>query len=247
MKLSSQKIKLILSLLILFFGWTIEPLFARSKTKIVVFDTYHGQNPKNAETFNSLLPENSGSAVELNQAEISSATFQNVDAAIISFPTKPFSVAEKQAIEKFLNSGGSLLLIFDEERRTKLQEVGVNDFVLPFGIEFTGDAPVRHNCRAIAKKGKVCKAKRELPYSGGRSIKGGKVISRVYDEGNYIHCAWQKLPSGGKIILMSDGMAALLLGRPDGGRFSGTGPSDSKYWGKDSRVFMQEILSFLIK
>jgi hypothetical protein len=56
-----------------------------------------------------------------------------------------------------------------------------------------------------------------------------------------------KLPEDEKIIVMSDGMAGLLLGRPDGERFSGTGPSDSKYWGKDSRIFMQEILAFLLK
>lgn len=247
MKLLSQKIKLIISLLILVLGWTVEPVFAKSKRKIVVFDAYHGQNPKNAETFSSILPEKFRSKIELNQAEINSATFQNIDAAIIFSPTKPFSAAEKQALEKFLHSGGSLLLIFDEERRMKLQEVGVNDFVSPFGIEFTGDAPVRHNCGAIAEKGKICKGKRELPYSGGRSIKGGTVISRVYDDGNYVHCAWQKLPKGGKIILVSDGMAGLLMGKPDGIRFSGTGPSDSKYWGKDSEIFMQEILSFLIK
>jgi hypothetical protein len=35
------------------------------------------------------------------------------------------------------------------------------------------------------------------------------------------------------------------MGRPDGERFHGTGPSDSKYWGKDSKIFMQEILKFL--
>jgi len=46
---------------------------------------------------------------------------------------------------------------------------------------------------------------------------------------------------------MSDGMAGLLMGGADGVRFSGTVPSDSKYWGKDSRVFMMEILAFLIQ
>ena len=82
---------------------------------------------------------------------------------------------------------------------------------------------------------------------GGRSIRGGTVISRVYDAGEFIHSAFTILPKGGKIIVMSDGMAGLLLGRPDGERFSGTGPGDSKYWGKDSRLFMEEILSFLLK
>jgi len=69
----------------------------------------------------------------------------------------------------------------------------------------------------------------------------------VYDEGNYVHAAYAELPSGGKIIAMSDGMAALMLGGPDGVRFSGTGPADSKFWGKDSQVFMAEILAFLLE
>jgi hypothetical protein len=46
---------------------------------------------------------------------------------------------------------------------------------------------------------------------------------------------------------MSDGMAGLLMGMPNGERFSGTGPSDSKYWGKDSEIFMKEILKFLVQ
>jgi hypothetical protein len=167
-------------------------------------------------------------------------------ALIIFSPTKPFTAPEKEAIVKYLNNGGSLLLIFDEERRMKLDEVGVNDFVTPFGMKFTGDAPVRHNCGAIAEKSAICKKRRELPYSGGRSIVGGEVISRVYDEGDYIHCAY-KTNGKGKIILMSDGMAGLLLGRKDGVRFSGSNPSDSKYWGADSEVFMKEILAFLTK
>jgi hypothetical protein len=71
------------------------------------------------------------------------------------------------------------------------------------------------------------------------------VVSRVYDEGDYVHCAYTRYPGGGKLVVMSDGMAALLLGRRDGVRFSGTTPADSKYWGKDSRVFMKEIMAFL--
>ena len=41
-------------------------------------------------------------------------------------------------------------------------------------------------------------------------------------------------------------MAGLLMGGPDGVRFSGTGPADSKYWGKDSKVFMKEVFVFLL-
>lgn len=249
MKTQSKNLsnKLIVGFLFQFFICCVVLASGQPKNKTILFDLSHGQNSKNAETFKGLLPENKGETLALNETEITQATLQGSDALIIFSPVKPFESAEKQAIEDYLRLGGSLLLIFDEEQRMKLQEVGVNDFVVPFGIEYTGDVPARHNCGAIAEKSKICKGKRELPYSGGRSIKGGKAISRVYDNGNYIHCAWEKLPKGGKIIMMSDGMAGLLLGKPDGVRFSGTGTSDSKYWGKDSRLFMQEILAFLTK
>jgi hypothetical protein len=224
---------------------SIVPTVVFGQNKILVFDTHHGQNPGNGETFNKLLPPNSGS-VEISSDIISKSVLKKKHSLIIFSPNKPFQDSEKQAIRKFLKSGGSMLLIFDEERRTPLN-VGVNDFIRPFGMELTGNAPVRHNCGAIADSSEVCSGKREMPYSGGRSITGGKVISRVNDEGNYIHAAYTNLRRGGKLIVMSDGMAGLLMGMPNGERFSGTGPSDSKYWGKDSEIFMKEILKFLVQ
>ena len=216
-------------------------------SKTIVYDAFHGQYPKNGYIFNSLLPNNSAASIEVDSIGLSENILRGNDGLILFSPTKEFQVDEKQAIMKYLTSGGSLLLIFDEERRTSLNGVGVNDIIIPFGIELTEDTPVRHNCGAIADSSEILNGKRELPYSGGRSIKGGTVISKVYDDGNYIHCAYVKIPAGGKIIVMSDGMAGLLLGRPDGERFSGTDPFDSKYWGKDSKIFMQEILKFFIQ
>ena len=76
-------------------------------------------------------------------------------------------------------------------------------------------------------------------------MKGGTVISKVNDDGDYVHSAFVRLEGGGKLVVMSDAMAALLMGEPNGVRFSGTGPNDSKYWGKDSEVFMNEIIAFV--
>ena len=215
--------------------------------RILIFDTIHGQNSNSGKVFNSLLPADSLATIVIDSKEINDSLLAGKYGLILFSPTKEFQKSEKEAIVSYLRSGGSLLLIFDEEKRMSLSLVGVNDVIMPFGMELTADAPVRHNCGAIADSGAICSGKRELPYSGGRSIKGGTVISRVNYEGDYIHCAYLKLPTGGKIFVMSDGMAGLLLGRPDGERFSGTGPADSKYWGKDSRIFMQEILAFLLK
>lgn len=216
-------------------------------TRTLLFDTSHGQNGRNAEVFGTLLHADRNATIKVNAGELNDQALKGTAALILFSPTRSVSEVEKKAVVDYLKSGGSLLLIFDEERRTPLQAVGVNDIIVPFGLTLTADAPVPHNCGAIAMKGDVCKDKRELPYSGGRSIQGGTVISKVHDDGNYVHSAFKKLPQGGKIIVMSDGMAGLLMGGPDGERFSGTGPSDSKYWGKDSRIFMQEIFDFLLE
>lgn len=215
--------------------------------KTLVFDTFHGQNARNAEVFNGLLPQSASAVVSVNEAELNDASLKDKEALVLFSLTKPLTENEKKAIVKYLRAGGSMLLIFDEERRTPLKTIGINDVITPFGMSLTEDAPVRHNCGAIAEKSEICADKRELPYSGGRSIKGGTVISKVNDEGNYVHSAYTNLPGNGKLIVMSDGMSGLLMGGPDGVRFSGTGPSDSKYWGKDSKVFMEEVFAFLLK
>ena len=217
-------------------------------TKTLLFDISHGQAYSNAaDAYKSLLPKDITATIEVSSGEITPATLKDKKALILLMPTVPFKEAEKEAIVEYLHIGGSLLLVFDEERRMSLKGVAVNDIIAPFNIRLTEDAPVRHNCGAIAEENEICAGKRELPYSGGRSIEGGTIIARVYNEGNYIHSAYMKLSAGGKIIVMSDGMAAILLGRPDGERFSGTGPADSKFWGKDSRIYMEEILTFLLK
>ena len=220
-------------------------LSASAQEKLL-YDTYHGQNSRNAEVFSSLLPVKTPASITVNSDEIKPESLKGHQALVLFSPTREFTEREKQVILSYLESGGSLLLIFDEERRTPMS-VGVNDLISPFGMTLTANAPVRHNCGAIAEESVVCKERRELPYSGGRSVEGGTIISRVNDDGEFVHSAYTELPKGGKIIVMSDGMAGLLMGGPDGERFSGTGPADSKYWGKDSKVFMEEIFAFLLR
>lgn len=210
------------------------------------FDVAHGQNVKIAEGWNSSLFKDSEIEVVPISDSIKNLALGQYDAIVLFSPTKVFTETEIKNLVRYVEKGGSLLVIFDEERRTPLN-VGINQVITPFGISLTENIPVRHNCGAVTTGDTlVCKGIRELPFSGGRSVKGGTVISKVYDEGDYVHAAYQLLKRGNKIIVMSDGMAGLLLGSKDGIRFSGTNPSDSKYWGKDSELFMWEIIQFLV-
>ncbi|WPR76330.1 hypothetical protein [Algoriphagus sp. NG3] len=233
----------LLILLASLWGMSVEA----QENKKLLFDTSHGQNPRNAEVFENLIHRGGISDAQVTAAAVDKADWSNSNVLILFSPTEEVEELTEREILEFLDSGGSMLLIFDEERRTPLEKVGVNKLLIPYGLELTEDTPVPHNCGAVSVPGEVTKAARQLPYSGGRSIKGGTVISRVYADGNYVHSAFVRTKAGGKVVVMSDGMAGLLMGEKDGVRFSGTGPGDSKYWGKDSQVFMQEVFAFLLE
>jgi hypothetical protein len=225
-------------------AWILSVHFVAGQKTSFMFDLSHGQNARIAEGWKEYLLDSTRYTLGTHEHQLDVEALKGRDVLVLFSPNMPFTTSEKEAIQSFLQKGGSLLLMFDEERRTPLS-VGVNDIIVPFGMELTENAPVRHNCGAIAEKGTVCADRRELPYSGGRSIKGGTVISKVNDDGNYVHAAFVNVDGGGKLIVMSDAMAALLMGEPDGIRFSGTGPNDSKYWGNDSEIFMKEIIAFV--
>lgn len=215
--------------------------FAQHKT--VLFDIYHSNFPGGADLFAELLSE-TDTEFQVNSEQITSEALADVDGFILYFPKTPISESEKEAIISFINMKGSLFLVFDEERRTPSNNI--NDIIKPFGLELTENLPYVHNCGAIAEKSEVCAGRREIPFSGGRGVIGGNVISKVYMEGDHVHSAYQVLENGSKIMVMSDGMAALLMGEDEGVRLTGTKPADTRYWGKDSEIFMKEMLLFFL-
>jgi len=242
--IARRRVSMLNQLLLVIIGTAIllSPALGQEE-KTLVFDTFHGQNARRGEIFNSLLLAKLPATIEIDSVKLDDTLLEGKHGLIL-FGPKELTKSEKQAVVEFIRSGGSLLLIFDAENRTPLY--GINDIITPFGLELTGDTPYLHNCGAIAVKSEVCAERRELPYSGGRSINGGNVISRVYMDGDYIHCAYVRTEKRGKIIVMSDAMAAIFMGRPDGIRLTGTKPADTRYWGKDSKIFMEEILSFFV-
>jgi len=57
------------------------------------------------------------------------------------------------------------------------------------------------------------------------------------------------VPGGGRIVVMGEGMASLFLGVAEGKRLTGP-PRDARntvYWGKDSGIFMEEVLAWLAR
>jgi len=150
-----------------------------------------------------------------------------------------------------VNSGKSLLLVLDEEKRQSLAKTGVNDILAPFGMKLSGDTPRIVNTGAIAKAGEINRADRQVPYDGGREIFGGTPFAFQLDRNGNLaqpYAAYKKLDNGARIVVMAEGMASLFLGSPDGVRLheDPVNPGNTNWWGKDSQVFMEEVLAWLL-
>jgi hypothetical protein len=192
-----------------------------------------------------------GAEVVPHQTPITAAALQGFRLAVLRAPLQEIKDDERDALVGFVKQGGSLLLVVDEERRTSLATTRVNDLIQPFGLTLTADVPYLHNNGAIAKKGPINAADRELPYSGGRAVEGGTPFAWQLDkEGKpaQVFGALTVVGSSGRVVVLGEGMASLFLGTPAGVRLTGVpnDPSQTTYWGKDSAIFMEELLTWLI-
>jgi hypothetical protein len=187
-----------------------------------------------------------------SNTSITPETLKRCRVLVLRVPVQEIKSGESAAIVDFVRSGGSLLLAFDEERRAPIVTTRVNDVIAPFGMRLTDDTEYLHNTGAIAKKGGINAADRELPFSGGRAIEGGTPFGwQLNKDGNpgQVFAASATVGQSGKVVVLSDAMATLFLGAPDGVRLTGVprDPTRTTYWGKDSAVFMEELLTWLTK
>lgn len=215
----------------------------------ILYDRAHGE----IEPHPNMLAAASALGTEIRTATepLTPAALDGVKLLYLRAPSAPFADGEKKTIVDFVRGGGSLLVVLDENQRQDLARVGANDFLMPFGLEFTGDTEYLHNCGGIAKSGVINAADREVPYSGGRAVKGGTPFAwRLDADGNPAEpfAAWHEHDGGGRILVMGEGMASLFMGTKEGIRLSGV-PRDASrttYWGKDSAIFMDEVFAWLL-
>jgi len=118
-------------------------------------------------------------------------------------------------------------------------------------MKLSGDTPRIGNTGAIAKAGEINRADRQVPYDGGREIFGGTPFAFQLDRnGNPAqpYAAYKMLANGARVVVMAEGMASLFLGSPDAVRLpeDSVNPGNMKWWGKDSQVFMVEVLAWLL-
>ena len=221
---------------------------AKTEAKIY-FDQAHGEfdPPQEMHGIGSRL----GYTLETAKGEITPEALKGSRLAYLRAPNGTFKEPEKTAIVQFVKNGGSLLLVLDEEQRQSLAKTGVNDIIAPFGMSLTADTPQIDNVGAIAKAGEINHADREIPYDGGRAVIGGTPFAWQLDrQGNpgQPYAAWAKVGNGGRVVVMAEGMASLFLGTPGAVRLQvdKANPGNTKWWGKDSGVYMEEVLAWLL-
>ncbi len=224
---------------------------AASDAPKILHDVGHGQVSL-AEPMKPIITRLGVEWVE-GKGPIDAAGLKGVRLLYLRAPSQPFLPAEKESIVQFVRSGGSLLLVMDEERRQSLATVGADDLIAPFGLKLTPDLPYLHNTGALAKAGAIHRADREIPYSGGRAVEGGMPFAFVLDrEGKPAQAmaASTIVPGGGRVVVLAEAMATLLVaGKAEGVRLTGV-PRDARnttYWGKDSVAFMEEVIAWLVQ
>ena len=215
----------------------------------VYFDRAHGEGPVPEPM--AALATRLGFAIHEGTGPIDAATLRGARLVYVRAPVAEFTDPERAALIAFVQGGGSLLVVVDEEQRQKLAVTRLNDVLAPFGLTLTGDTPYLHNTGGVSRAGEVAKGAYELPYSGGRAIEGGTPFAWQLDaEGRPAQpfAAYATAQGGGRVIAIGEGMATVFLGTPDGKRLTGQ-PRDARntvYWGKDSELFMADVFSWLL-
>lgn len=234
--------------------------FGALAQKKVMFDLSHGQFQDtfvDPSYYDYVIPEyeqiaqEGGYKLVMNKSEITKQTLEGIDALLILSPLakstqKNLTDIEKQAIVDYIEHGGAVILFIDEEQyRVNLEEYGANDITRRFGIEILDDFEVPGNCGAVTFENEIFAGRREIPCSGVRGVKGGIPSSVCMEQGRQIS-SFVHLNNGGKLFVAGETMAALLMGYPDGER-NVHKMMESRWWGKDSRIFMKELLEWAIK
>jgi hypothetical protein len=225
----------------------VDLLWGQRETRLrLVFDQAHGEQPPPGQL--DPVAKKLGLEIQTSAGPITAAALEGARILYLRAPSQEFTAAETAAIVAFVKGGGSLLLVLDEERRQSLEKTGVNNLISPFGMRLTPDTEYLHNNGAVARGGEINKADRQVPFSGGRAVEGGTAFAYQLDkEGKPWHPfgAYKRLDTGGRIVVLGEGMASLFLGDPNGVRLSGDLKNLTPYWGKDSAIFMEEVLTWL--
>lgn len=166
--------------------------------------------------------------------EINASSLRDSDLLFIHVPSSQYSENEIDAIEDFLNNGGSLFLAMEVDYWATLDQANVNDIIRPFGIQFGSDSP-DSQVGGQTRDGLITEQSLKIPYHGGRIVNGGTPFSFSVGSEAVPFGTCAKLDNGGKIIVMGDGMASLYMN-------SWQGVDDYQ-----TEKFMQAVIRWLLE
>lgn len=133
------------------------------------------------------------------------------DVLFIHTPGSKYSADEVDAIKNFVNKGGSLFVVMEEDYWSTIEQVNVNDLVKPFGITFRGDSPDK-TIGGHSVAGKITSKKYSIPSHGLRIVEGGTPFAYSNSSPNKSPFGvYTETKNGGKVVAMGEGMVSLYM------------------------------------
>jgi hypothetical protein len=145
------------------------------------------------------------------KAPITKQALSKCDVLFIHSPGSKYSADEIAVIKQYVESGGSLFVVMEEDYWSTLDQVNVNDIVAPFGIKFKGDSPDK-SVGGHSIEGKITKKKYSIPSHGVRLVEGGTpfaYVNALPDKNPF--GVYTETKGGGKVVAMGEGMVSLYM------------------------------------
>lgn len=151
-----------------------------------------------------------GAEFEFHDGKLDRESLGKCDLLFIQVPTKKFSKDEVAAVDQYLQKGGSMYLVMDEDYWSTLKQTRVNELIKPFGIEYKSQSPDTIN-GGYSKAGSITSEKLSIPFHGARIVEGGTPFCYNKQSEQFPFGVYKQLPEGGKLIVMGDGMVSLFM------------------------------------
>jgi len=141
---------------------------------------------------------------------ITTEALSQCDLLFIHAPSKRYSADECNAILLYVEKGGALFIVIEEDYWATLAQVNANDIVTAFGITFKSDSPDASS-GGHSVPGKVTKKKYPIPFHGARIVEGGTPFAYSNTSDANPFGVYVETKGGGKVIAMGEGMVSLYM------------------------------------
>lgn len=151
-----------------------------------------------------------GAAIAYLKTSITTEALSKADLLFIHVPSVKYSVDECKAIRQFLEKGGSLFIVIEEDYWATLDQVNANDIVSPFAITFSSNSTDK-TVGGYAPESKIMKAKYSIPFHGARQVEGGQPFAFSNEPVKSAMAVFTEVKGGGKIVAMGEAMVSLYM------------------------------------